>query len=291
MRIAVFTLLFAMLAGGALAQPAVVQQTTKVEPSIVVTAVKPATPEQARRYVRQIEVTVAGQFARFADPICPMVIGIEAKSARWIENRIREVVDAVGNIRIAKSGCRPNIALAITSDSDGLVRSLRKDFPAAFGGATADILRDARHDGPVHVWGATEVRGRDGERPWVDEAWWPRLNPPIASKVASPNRQVTLHTIVVIDSHAAIGKTLDQLADYVAMRALGGARPPTEASDADSILTLFDPGATPPRELTLYDEAFLEALYSTPANEFAHSQRSAMTSRIVDDTAKASRNP
>lgn len=76
-------------------------------------------------------------------------------------------------------------------------------------------------------------------------------------------RAVITASILLIDQDAAVGKTLNQLADYAARRTLAKVR--TKGATGDTILTLFDaPSGQAPRALTAFDSGYLKAPYHGP---------------------------
>ena len=147
----------------------------------------------------------------------------------------------------------------------------------------------ALRDGPVHAWNAIELRNEDGQAIGAGDASRP---PSLVVKSASiltlPTVQATVQSVVVLDDDAVLGKSLTQLADYVAMRTLAGARPPKSGADAGTILTLFDPGAIAAPELTSLDRSFLRELYRGNENSRAIAQKSQISNRIVRDSRERS---
>ncbi|MES2989023.1 MAG: hypothetical protein V4808_14055 [Pseudomonadota bacterium] len=235
---------------------------------IVVTGKKPGSAKrEATRQLRQIVTTIDGQLARFADPICPIVVGLSPESNLGVMRRIRAVA-AEAKAKVAAEQCDANIVVIIASDADIFTATLRKRFPKMFAGLRPGELRRAKREGPVHAWNTVEIRNEDGigaEAGEGDES--PTLAVQSASRITRPTQQVTLQSIVVIDAESSVGKSLVQIADYVAMRTLAGARPPREAGMVDTILSLFDQdGAPPPPELTKLDLSFLIELYDGPGN-------------------------
>ncbi|RYD58924.1 MAG: hypothetical protein EOP60_02495 [Sphingomonadales bacterium] len=229
---------------------------------IVVTGKKTTPKQDAMRQLRQIVTTVDGQLARFADPICPMVLGLSPESGLAVAGRIREIAAEAG-AKLAPDRCNPNIVIIIAADADVFTAALRKRFPRMFAGVRPGELRRSKREGPVHAWNTVEVRNEDGESLAGGEGDDPpTLEIHTASRIVMPTQQVTLQSIVVIDDEAAVGKSLIQIADYAAMRTLAGARPPRLAGLAETILSLFDKdGAVPPQSLTQLDSSFIKELY------------------------------
>ena len=143
-------------------------------------------------------------------------------------------------------------------------------------------LRRALADGPVHVWSTVEVRNEDGQRiSGTTDEGVKVLEVRGASRITLPTQHVVLRSVLVLDAAATVGKTLTQISDYVAMRTMAGARPPREPGAADTILSLFDTGGTPPPMLTTLDTGFLRGLYATRPDGRATSEMHAISKAIV----------
>lgn len=283
MRIAGIGLALALIgvAPGAHAQKA------PEEPDIVVRGQKGVPPKQARQFVRQVMTSVEGQLARFADPVCPAVLGLPQPYAGMVERRIRRNAEQARVETGADGRCAPNLLVIVAADADALVSQMRKDINGLFQGLGTTELRRAMREGPVHVWNAVEVRNEDGSvarTGGLEGSSAPTLRVRGASFVEYQTQQAIYQSTMVVDADALLGKTLDQFADYVAMRTLAGARPPQEGSAADTILTLFDPGAAPPPGMTAVDRSFLEGLYKARPRGKAVSQASAISREIVKDS-------
>lgn len=259
-------------AAGANAQD---QPKSNQDEGIVVTGRREVSPQVAHRYVRQISSSVDGQLIRFRDPVCPGVAGFENQYNAVIVQRIR-IVAADAGIKVGRPDCRPNLILVIATDADGLVKGLRKKKSGIFAGVDDTTLHRAFESGPVHVWNSTEILNEDGERQIGGT-----LYVKSASIIDLPTQRVITGAMVMIDTKAALGKTLTQIADYTAMRALAGARPPKQGVDADTILTLFDPQVTPPAHATPIDTSYLEGLYASRPTARDTNAKSQISSRIL----------
>lgn len=261
-------------------------QEASQDQDIVVTGQKRIPAKEAHHYVRQISSTVGDQMARFRDPVCPAVIGLNAQYADTIARRIRQIAQRAG-APVDKEKCRPNLVVIVASDADRLVRDARKHIPWLFAGLETTELRRAMRDGPVHVWNTTQVRNEDGQGLKANNTGAggdaPMLEVKTASFITLPTEQATVQSMVVLTADALLGKSLTQIADYVAMRALAGARPPVDPTPGDTILTLFDPGATPPPGASSLDVSYLDALYHSRPNQSAIKQKSEISRRLVRD--------
>jgi hypothetical protein len=236
---------------------------------VVVTARKPIDAQEARHFVHEISAATDGQIARFDAEVCPLVIGFTAEFEKLIVARIRRVAKAVG-AEMAKPDCRGNVVLVATDDGAALVQELRASRPDLFAGMQpVEIRRVVADKGPVRSWTATAVVSEDGRRVAPPRSGKIRelstLEVKTASFINPSSKQIIDASTVVIDSGAIAGKTVIQLADYAAMRALARTRPVEDTGGIGTILTLFD-SATPPQSVTDTDVAYLKALYAMPGN-------------------------
>lgn len=253
-RLGLAGLASALAIGSADAQDA--PQEAEQEDSIVVQGQLEVPPKVARRYVGEISAGVDGQLTRFSLPLCPTVIGVADEYAAIIARRIRAVAAEVG-AKVAPVGCRGNLAVIFAKDADALVKDMRAKTPRIFEGVDETDLKRAFRDGPVHMWNATEILNEDGQRPTSST-----MNVKTASILYQTTQQAITGSMIVLDDDATLGKTLTQIADYVAMRALAGALPPRQGVPADTILTLFDPASTAPPQLSSVDRSYLRGLYN-----------------------------
>jgi hypothetical protein len=247
--------------------------------TIVVTGKREVPAPVARRYVVQITSSVEGQLARFVTPVCPLVIGMAPEYADIIARRIRTVA-AEARVPLARPGCTANLIVAFATDADSVTKALRLKLPGLFAGV--DDMQEAMRSGPVHSWASTVVLNEDGQ---MQKGKY--LNVRSASILTLPTQQAVVGSMTVIDANVTYGKTLRQIGDYAAMRALAGARPPVDAAAVDTILTLFEPGGTPPQQMTGGDRSYLKALYKNGGNASAVQ----MMNRIAVQVAQDSRPP
>jgi hypothetical protein len=199
--------------------------------------------------------------ARFEDRLCPGIIGLAVEQASLMIDRIRDNAYDFG-IRLQEDGCEANFIVMFTPDSQQAMREMMERQYWLFEFHDAGEKRELLEPGPARVWTWTQPHTRDGmpipqSRNRVDV---PTLSTWMAhSKIYTAVRHDITSVIVMIDTEAARGKSLFQLADYAVMRGLAETRPSAEGP-MDSILTLFDEEA-PPQRLTLFDRAYLRSLY------------------------------
>jgi hypothetical protein len=242
------------------AAPIAQAQETPAKPaqdgSITVTGKAPKPIKKAQRYIRQVLDTNDGQLARFVDPVCPQVIGLPERFRGPLEERFR-IVAGAASVRLAKAKCEPNLMIVFADNSDALIATLRKRRNAVFTNLDDGALRDAFQAGPIHAWRLVVTRDEAGN---IATGNTDMDEPPVFE---GDTQAITINAVVVMDRKAAQGKSVRQIADYVVMRTLVGAKPPAKGSiAAPSILSLFDPAvAPPPPEITDMDLGLLAGLY------------------------------
>jgi len=237
--------------------------------------------------------------ARWIQPICPEVLGLEDIGKRAAEAKIRRVAAAAG-ADVAPEGCRRNIVITFTSDGAALAREVVEREPRRIANLTPRA-RSAILSGsaPVRWLYTAETRGRHGGSETTSgnaaQTQGPRgpgngggsslggdmptLQHYESSLLSTLTNRVLTSAIVIIDTDEAMGRRLDTLAAYAALVALAEIRN-ADAAPAGSILTLFDSSA-PPRDLTAQDMGFLRALYRLPLDRQAMQHRGQLVHGIT----------
>lgn len=225
--------------------------------------------------------------ARFTDPVCFGTTGLPRPMLEALGARLADDAVAAG-VPLAGDGCRANILLMVVDDGHAALKLLLRKKPWLFAGLELSEIRAIIDEpGPAHVWTSSEIRSRDGDRAFVDSNGISYLSVPIASRAVLPTRRDILASIILIDRKAVIGRSLNQIADYAAMRTLATVRP-KGATGGDTILTLFDPGtAAPPAAMTGFDRGYLKALYEGAGNLRVNSKIGQITREVVRNGASA----
>ena len=273
-------------------------------PTITVTAAPLETDISAKAgaYVRGVLPTpLYGQYARWADPICIRVVGLNDDVAARVAARVTAVA-AEAAVPVAKPGCKPNLEIAFTTDAATTTRIITRKQPrqiARLNAVQREILLTAPL--PVRWWHGFEVRDRDGQRavPNGSAALMSAGSgggPPLGSvlpvgpdAVMTDSRSSSLinssiavwatSAVVIVDVTLATGKSLDAVADYAALAALAPMKLPPPTPGVPSILALFTDGTAD--TLSRWDRAFLAALYRIPMNRNGNRQRGDITARIA----------
>lgn len=251
----------------------------------------------AKLFGRKIEATpVDGQIARWNDPICPKVHGIDQRLQEFVTSRIKQIAREVG-APLAGEQCRANMLITFTTDAKGLVAAIERRSSQTFSAATFEeraILRNS--SAPVRWWYTALTEGSDGasllgESPALisESAVLPRngkeryLSSVQSSLIDSKFRATIARAAVLIDVNQADGHSLHSVADYAAFVALARVRSDIiEVPDTPSIVALFTPRGSKTEALTEWDMAYLQALYKAPANRAASVQRKRIVNEMVE---------
>lgn len=239
---------------------------------IVVTGNRTAEKERVRELSRTITPIVARDDAmpRFSDPICFIAAGLAREHLLELSNRLAIDTNEAG-IQLAGDGCHPNVAILFVDDGAEQIAEFRKSFPRLFGDLTpADIRKVIAQPGPVHAWWVAQTVNSEGLRANAIGATGGAANAPTlrvstSSILVLPSRRDVRFAVIIIERKALVGLSLVQIADYVAMRTLAGARP----ADGETILSLFKPGATPPAQMSGFDRSYLKSVYEGQGNQRA----------------------
>ena len=279
------------------------EKSASSDSEIVVTGQKKQMAEFQKLIVNHFRVTGGGrnngQYARFAQSVCPSVAGLAERQVKAIEQRIREVAD-MADIGVAKENCRPNLFVAIVEDGGAEIQLLRKKKNRLFGSLShSERDRIEQSGGPVYSWKTTETMGSDsnynaaggtftfmagengaGGGPALGGAQTNGQTTHVKSKISRSTIEGISYSYLLIDSKALEGVSAAQLADYAALVSLIDIEVGSDTQVPEgSILSLFeetDDKSLRPTSLSGGDLLLLRGLYKVPANVKASLQRSAM---------------
>ncbi len=255
-----------MLGALALARPLAAQQ----DDTIVVTGeierqVDEMEVRQQARAITERGNIIGAPLARFQQPVCPGVWGLEGASAQLVIDRIYYNAEAAGLELDEDAGCAANVIVAFVPDPHAEFDALRTSrHPLVEGLTFWERKRVSQVDGPVLAWNVVSTRtaygqARSGRPPVYDGTDMSRLN--------SATRRDIESAVVLIDVDA-LG-TIDAIAvaDYATMRLLARTRPPRDDEPAyGTILSLFDNPVEAPGRMTEFDRAYLASLYAGEDN-------------------------
>jgi hypothetical protein len=101
------------------------------------------------------------------------------------------------------------------------------------------------------------------------------------SRARAEVRNEITYALVVVDARRVANVPPLAWMDYVAFTALAQLTPGARTSDYPTILNLFSATQSPPAQLTAWDEAYLEGLYSAPS-EASTRQVASIARRMAD---------
>ncbi|NCN84068.1 MAG: hypothetical protein GW808_05225 [Sphingomonadales bacterium] len=252
-----------------------------------------------------IETTIAtpkggrhqGQYARFADPVCPKVTGLSKTNIEQVEQRMRGVALAA-DMAVAAEGCKPNIFVMVVADGNEAISLLRKKNSRVFGALSLpERARIAESGGPAYAWKRIqEASAETGALFNSDDAVVlpgdslgktevATLTSNVKSRIKRTVQQSMTHSFLLLEQDALVNLTTVQIADYAAMRSYIDTRDSgTESPPAYSILALFeDKSANAPESASEMDLVLLSSLYNSPSDVSALMQSSAMLHRIKQE--------
>lgn len=249
---------------------------------------------QASRFVRNVVAdTRNGQNARWFKPICAETVGVNGEVGRLFTSRIADVAGHVG-LKMAQSGCEPNIVIAFTRDAHLLVKAVNRRQNGALDnlpGPERALLKSTSL--PVRWWHFTSPESVDGKPfspgPLGLGAWAGALPSEITYNNNARGSRIDLTSlvgitgaVVVVDIEQLGQTSMAALTDYVALVALARLRMNPRGRPDGSILAMFDQGAPRFDGLTDQDERFIEAMYGSSSAVEGWRQRADMAGRMAD---------
>ncbi|WP_138104563.1 hypothetical protein [Parasphingorhabdus sp.] len=233
-----------------------------------------------------------GQYARFARPICPKVVGLSPANVEQVEKRMRGVALAA-DMNVAAEGCDANVFVMVVADGNEAVSMLRKKKSRVFGGLShPERARIANSGGPAYAWkriqtGSAEtsaLQNSDETQKLGPVTEVPIMNSNVKSNVKRTVQQSMTHSFLLLEKDALVDMTTVQIADYAAMRSYIDTRDSgNQTIPRYSILSLFDDvGANEaaPLSVSEMDLVLLSSLYNSPSDVSAKIQSSAMLQRF-----------
>lgn len=248
--------------------------------TVVITGERPATEKAIVEGVEQIFPggDMDDPIARFHDPVCLGFAGLSAGQ----EAVFRDTIEARGGdagVRFARGRCTTNALVVVVDDPAAFVAGARRKQVGFISPADHRRFDAAIAQGdPVFAWTTQEPRtALGGTMPGTNVPGSGALpsriikvnNYAVGRRSGSDQSAAITQSVVVFDAARVEGLTLAQLADYAAMRLLAPSRITArwQGERPGSILKLFsgDAGQAEPA-MTLFDEAYLAALYDLPLN-------------------------
>jgi hypothetical protein len=252
--------------------------------SVTVTGQAPQTRTEimrgfARSYVAPSMIT--GKLARWAVPVCPLIIGLQPDQKLAVSERIKKVAELVGAPVQGQRACRPNVIVAFAMDPQDLMTKTINDHwilaRTVFGDIDGPMhaRKLSKISSPIQAWYGTETRG-DGDLPGSQEVAYPDVTgfcgpstPCYVVKASNLNngiKSVFFNVFVVVDLSKIAGREIGTIADYVAMLSLSQTDSFATCRNMPSITNFLIPdcdASLKTAALSDTDLAFLRGLYKT----------------------------
>jgi hypothetical protein len=235
--------------------------------SLVVTA-RPAPETKAiEAFVATVaDETGSKRLGRWDRKVCPGVMGVRPQYAQILIDRIAASAVEIG-LEVGEPGCKPNMLILGTAESDKLTKELVKEYPDAFA-KYDDGIRASKKSfeafmaskAPVRWWHVTRRTTADGQQYSKGD----QVRVREVGRLRTGSREDFDRVIIVMDVTRMGRLRISSLADYIAMVALAQVDPKAEITGVSSVLNLFTDraaGVEPVAGMTEWDKAYLKGLY------------------------------
>lgn len=267
--------LLGAIALSSISAPAFAQE---AQPDEDVVVVGTRLQEMVRGFVGEVATAPGAeqQMARWDGRICPLVAGLPSRQMQYLADRIAQRAHQV-DIETDGPGCKANILIFVTPDASRLATGIVDEYRnlvAYYSESGLNTLgRGPLEDfststAPVRWWHVNQTVSGDGQQLGSDTSTGGSQvirsgTPP--SRLRRATRQDFLRVLIIVDARQAQGVQFQALADYLAMVSLAQLDPDGHTADVPTILNLFtdrDGGGVVPTEMTEWDQAYLEGLYT-----------------------------
>lgn len=227
------------------------------------------------------------KIARWADPICPVAIGLKPEENGAIAQHIRNAALSAGARVKAEVMCRPNVTVVFAQDPQDLMTQIAAHYNLA-----KTVMGDI--DGPMHArmlakitypiqaWYGTEI----------EDAWGTRVPSQGGMLISTGSRlnngiKSDFTTVfVVVDLSKVAGREVGTIGDYVAMLTLSQTKNYGACLQIPSISNLLAPDCDDRLRTTALsdaDIAFLRGVYKMDGGDKFNLARGA----ILDEMEKS----
>jgi hypothetical protein len=204
--------------------------------------------------------------------ICPQTLGLDPAANTFVTARIRAIAAYVGAPVQSDLGCKDNVRILFTPDSEVVMNGVVEWASAYFRGnrwyAAHTRLLEYEGGRPIQGWYLTTLRGSKVSNTDIGllriylEPLWPKVMP---HWLADDGHMSGIGTVIlVVDTTKVAAYPLGTIADYAAMITLSVAQSPDHCDPLPSILDVMAPSCAhreKPAAITAGDLAFLKALY------------------------------
>ena len=226
--------------------------------SVTVTGQAPQTrTEIMRGFVRSYVAPsmITGKLARWADPICPLIIGLQPDEKLAVSERIKKDARSVGAPVQARQACRPNVIVAFAMDPQELMTKIIEDHwnlaRTVFGDNDGPMhaRKLSKIAAPIQAWYGTttrDVHDSPGSQASPYQSVSPYCESTLcyevqASLLDNGIKSVFSTVFVVVDLSKVAGREIGTIADYVAMLTLSQTDALATCRNMPSITNLLIP--------------------------------------------------
>jgi hypothetical protein len=274
----------------ALAQPATPDKVTE---EVIVQGTRPEVEKRVNTFVKG--VTHRGRavesLVRWNKPICPLVAGIPADQGEFILRGISQATRDAG-AELADEKCKPNFHVVLTPEPEQLLDLWRKRAPKLYGMTPpAQVRRILGKPRPVRAWyNVWDACGQGVDTGTIiggDTNFGLAAGTPYGTGCLKDSRltfsavQTISSVIVVVDLDDTKEIKLGPLTDYISMVGLTDVDLDGDWGDEPTILRLFAARDATTQKLSIWDRAFLKALYQTSQTD--RHQRTQIARSMVSD--------
>ena len=246
------------------------------KPTDIIVAAPARAPKELKKqtlnFVRTVSDTAEQmQFSRRDDPFCIKIVGIDPAYHDVIRKKIRETAKVARAPIEASEGCRPNIHVMFSKDGDALMAALRRKYPAIINRQPIPKIDELMQlKKPVRWWYAIEKKAKGN----------------VASLISTGLEIELTSTVIIVDINQSNGYPLESVASYISMIAFAQINGATQEADSNlSILGMFNdtkPRVAALRNLTIWDRAYLHALYKIAPDRPIWQQRKRLRGAMLE---------
>jgi len=234
---------------------------------------------------------------RWDHPVCPLVAGMPRQAGEFALLRLSQIARSA-HVPLGSETCRPNLFVIVAQNPERFLRLWWRHDPRLFNTrfGVAPVKRFIEYSRPVRVWYNAAVTGGDNgvvlgnllatsTDPGGGLVDYPVFAGPsiLGSRITRTVVQNISSAIVVVDVAQVSKLNIGQLVDYIGLVGLAEINLDKYVGEAPTILKVFSAtNIPPPPEMTVWDKALLQSLYTTPQrNRMQLSQMETATLKLL----------
>jgi hypothetical protein len=234
---------------------------------------------------------------RWDHPVCPLVAGLNREAGEFVLLRLSQIARSA-HAPLGSETCKPNLFVIVAKNPEKFLRLWWHHNPRLFNTrfGVAPVKHFIETPRPVRVWYNAGTTGGDNgvvlanllatsTDPGGGLVDYPVFFGPsiLGSRITRTVVRNINSAIVVVDPAQVSRLNIGQLVDYIGLVALAEINLDRDVGEAPTILKVF--AATnipPPPEMTAWDRALLQSLYTTPQrNRMQLSQMETATLKLL----------